>query len=360
MSWYKTEGKDPHHTLRSEAQYIRNIASLPFSEKADNSKEQAVLKELETLLEANGFKKEPFPKGILHQLSYVEKGFLDADAFSSQKSGTLLYNEGCRLYFNEPCSLAVSIGGRDLLTIRSLLPGRAVKEAQSIAVEAEELFDKHFEFAYSPHFGYLSPTLSRCGSGLTLSALLFLPAITGAGEINKLIRSSYGFGASLAPMFNYQNNSGDLYLLTHSPHHLSDQRSAAAGFDSLITKIIEKEKQYESIIFAEGSKIIIDKAYRAIGALMYAVRMDEREMLSHLSSIRLLCTLSSERNEAPPVPLQNVNQIFAECLNASIASAYPEISCDEEVDEKRAVRIKSLLNERKAAPSSPPPAVKKA
>ena len=53
MSWYTTEGKDPHHTLRSEVQYIRNFAALPFSDRAPENQRRALFSELEK--DASGY-----------------------------------------------------------------------------------------------------------------------------------------------------------------------------------------------------------------------------------------------------------------------------------------------------------------
>ena len=346
MPWYTAEGKDPHHILRSDAQYIRNFASIPFSGRAAENQKCALFSELEKLLEANGFKKEPIPQGTSHRLSYAEKGYLDTYGFICEDNGEISDEYDRSLYFNEPCSLAVAVGGKDLLTIRALLPGRAVKEAQIIAREAEELFDKKFEFAYSSHFGYLSPSLERCGSGETLSAILFLPSISAFDEINILSRQCHGLGAALLPMFNHKGNPGDLYTLTYSPHHLSNRKAAAVGFDSIISSIIKKEKQYESIIFSEKSKIITDKAYRAMGIMLYAKRMSEAEMLSHLSSLRLLCAVIPDKKQEHPVALQKINLLFAECLNASVAASDDSVKTQDELEEKRAVKISDLLTDK--------------
>ena len=350
MPWYTNEGKDPHHSLRTDTQYMRNFAALAFRSRAAENQKRALLGELEKLLEANGFKKEAIPQSTPHRLSYVEKGYLDTYGFAFDDNRALNDSFDCSLYFNEPCSLAVTIGGRDLLTIRALLPGRAIKEAQSIASEAEELFDKKFEFAYSERFGYLSPSLERCGSGEIMSVVLFLPALSLSDEIFTLSRHCQGFGATLSPMFKHKGNPGDLYTVAYSPHHLCDRKAASSGFDALISNIISKEKQYEGIIFSERSKIIIDKAYRALGSLLYARRMSEDEMLAHLSSLRLLCAAYPDKKDEQALPLQKINILFAECLNASVASFDSNIRTQDELEEMRSLRIKELLNDKKIVP----------
>ena len=343
MSWYTTEGADNLHVIRSETQYIRNITALPFSSKMSSKQLSDLSEKAEKILNANGFKKEQIGQSPANIASYAEKGFLDANLCDSYSANTSF-----SLYFNEPCSLAVTVGGRDHLTIRSLLSGRAVTETRSIAIEAEELFDRQFEFAYSPSFGYLSPSLNRCGSGEYFSAILFLPAAAKLGEIDKIALKCQNFGAKLTPMFTHPKNSGDMYHLSFSPHFLTDSASCARGFDALISSVIEKEKLYEGIILEEKRKIIIDSAHRAFGTLLFAKRISEDEMLSHISSIRLNYADISNETDSPPVSLSSLNLLLAEGLNSSILSSSPKISCEEELEERRAEFIKTLLSAEKS------------
>ncbi len=347
MSWYTTEGTDSLHVIRSETKYIRNLTSLPFSPKIDAKQLSDLSEKAEKILNANGFKKERINQSPTSIMSYAEKGFLDVDLCNGARESASF-----SLYFNEPCSLAVTVGGKDHFTVRSLLSGRAVSETRSIAIEAEELFDRQFEFAYSPHFGYLSPSLMRCGSGEFFSALLFLPAAARLGEIDKLSLICMRFGASLTPAFNHPGNSGDMYFLSFSPHFLSDGASCARGFDALITSIIEKEKLYEGIIFEEKRKIIIDGAHRAMGALLFAKRIGEDEMLSHLSSIRLCVADPTDKNDAPQISLSTLNLLLAEGLNSSVSSSFPTILNCEELEERRAELIKGLISGKKCEQSS--------
>lgn len=345
MAWYNTEGALPHHVIHSQTKYIRNFQSIPFSNRADKAQIDSIKPRLEKLLEKNGFKKESLERNDLYQfLSFAEKGFCDADTSLLQNSASSsqgLKISDLSLYFNDPCSLAVSVGGRDLLVIRSLLSGRAIKETQSIALEAEELFDREFEFAYSERIGYLSPDVYKCGSGEFFSALLYLPA-SRAEAFEEIKALAFANQTSISPFYRDRENSGDMYVVTHSPSHLSDRFHAASGFDILISDIVEKEKTAEGIFFAENGKLIIEKAYRAYGTLMYARQISEEEMLSLISSIRLCLATAPE--SFSHLSANTVNLILSECMNFSVMSSYPECGSYEELDESRALLIRKILD----------------
>lgn len=336
MSWFDSEGKLPHHVIFSQTSYKRNPANQPFLGKCDPKTRTSSAERIDALLLKNGFRKDPIADGDTVQLrALAEKGFVDVDFLRPSPLRAL--------YFNEPCSLAVSVGGKDLITIRSLLSGLAVTETRNIASGAEELLDSEFEFAYSDASGYLSPTPSRCGSGAEFSALLYLPSLRINSSEEPLRHRLSCSRAILAP-FLTQSMGSDLYLLTHRPSHLCDEIVSSQAFDSLISSIVEEETAAERIIFAESSKIIIDKAWRAYGALLYTRSLSAADMLSLSSSIRIALALCDGKStRLPPVSVTLLNSILGRGLDCSVISESGACRSGEECNDRRAELISGLL-----------------
>ena len=350
MSWYTTLGNAREHVIRSETKYIRNLKNTPFTCRMDKLQRDRLLSGLDKLLDANGFKRVLDGKSdVVELFSFAEKGFCDADPAlllqsEDNKSESVSIPE-THLYFNEPCSLAVAIGGKDMIVIRSLLSGLAVGETQSIALEAEELFDKEFEFAYSQELGYLSPSIQNCGSGEVFSALLFLPALKELGEIEFVRSTAFEAHSFLTPYSKNIQNPGSMYILSHSPSHTSDHIRDMELFCSLAGLIIEKEKRAESIICSEKRKIIAENARRTLGSLLFAQRIGEAELLDMLETVRLCFAMHGITDILPQVTLLALNRILAECMSFSVFSAFPECTCNDELDEKRAQILQKILSE---------------
>ena len=336
MSWFNTEGYRPHHVIYTQTKYIRNLSALPFA-SSDAKLLEDEMQRIDKVMTENGFKRENIPDGNCPQaLSLAEKGFVGID---------FCENESVRaLYLNEPCSLAISIGDSDLITIRSLLSGLAVAESKNVAAGAEELLDGEFEFAYSDAFGYLTSLPSSSGSGTELSVLLYLPALTSvsAERVKETCASS---GARFTRAFAYESNADHLYRLSYVPKRFEDENREVIHFTSLVERIIELEKGLERIVFTGQDKAIIDKAMRAMGILLFATVICEEEMLSLLSDVRLALTLGLEY-ESLKITSVKLGEILAECLNASIiaSSAIPCVDMDE-CNALRAERIKEILSD---------------
>lgn len=340
MSWFNTEGRCPHHVIRSSTRYIRNLTAIPFKKKANATDLGRILESVDTLLSANGFRKEEIPAEASALLSaFAEKQFADKE---------LLLAEGERaIYLNEPCNLSVAVGGRDLISIRAILSGRAIQEAKNIASGAEELLDHEFEFAYSPELGYLSPDPHTCGSGEEFSSLLYLPALSHQKRIEEMRQSCRGFGADLSPYLCGNENAGDLFTLSYIPTHTQSENEAVERFDRLTEKLIELEKQAERMISAERSKLIDDRAHRAFGILCYAKRISEAELLSLISDIRLFLAIGGEGAQFD-LSCTDLNYLLAEGMSFSVIARNGGCGSSEECESLRAgfvtERVRSKQN----------------
>lgn len=339
MSWFTSEGKSPRHVIRSQTRYLRNLASARFPKKAEQKLIDSFFDKAEALLAKNGFRKENLPNGALPEVAaFAEKGFIDRD---------LLCFEGRRsLFFNEPCSLAVSLGGNDLIGIRSLLAGSAIAETRNIASGAEELLDREFEFAYSDTLGYLSSCPALCGSGVEFSSLVYLPSLRLNKSAEALRYQCALVGARLFP-FSTDSDS-DLYLLSHSPAPFSSEANAARAFSALLSGIVENEARADRIIFAEGDKLIIDRAWRAYGVLTNARALSEGELLSLSSDLRLALAACDDSSALPPVNISVLNLLLAECLSSSVAASRRDCKSAADCDGARAEIIRKTLSPDKS------------
>ena len=336
MSWFTNEGKRPHHVIFSKTGYVRNIFGLPFTKRLGEKNTATIYKKIDSILTKNGFRKEILPDGdSLHALSLAEKGFIDRDLLSASGQRAV--------YFNEPCSLSVAIGGKDIISIRSLLSGLSVSDTRNIASSVEELLDRELEFAYYDHLGYVSATPSLCGSGAVFSSLLYLPALRSTQEIDSVRLLCAESGGRLDPAFTYTDNCGDLYTLSYSPPHLCDESAAADGFSSLAECIIDREYELERMIFTDSGKIIIDKAWRAYGQMLYARRLAEDEMLTLLSSVRFALAVADGDAKLPPLTVKDMNLMLGEGLNASCALNRQSCASDVDCQEARAEFVSKLL-----------------
>lgn len=309
MSWYNTPGPYNNYVLFSKVRYVRNLSKQNFPHRLDTKRAEETLLKLDTLLSSNGFRGENIACGVTPTiLSLSERQLVEYDfAYSEHRRA---------LYLNDPCNLVIAIGGEDFISISSVVPGLSVIEAKNMASEAEDMIDREFSFAYIDNVGYLTANVSDCGSGFTISAAIYLPSLRLANSLEKVRRRLSIAGMTLAPMFN--GAVGDLYILSYTPHYLSDEDATTVHFSDTVVSLIEKEKSDLGMFFSGKGKIIYADARRALGSLLYSESVSECEMLTHLSSIRLCHCLSAEAKPNSLPSISELNYLTAEGLNASV------------------------------------------
>ncbi len=337
MSWYNTQGPDQIYVLFSKVKYIRNLAKQNFCHLIDPKRASETYAKIESILQKNGFRGEKLgAKTTNTLLSLAEKHFIDGDLVFCEQIHAL--------YLNEPCNLTVTLGGENCITISSIISGRSVEEAKNIASRAEELLDRELDFAYSENIGYLSPTVSECGSGLCFSSAVYLPSLSLRDSFEETNRELMKKGICLAPLFSHAK--GDIYMLSYSPHYLASEKDSAAFFSSILSYLTEREKKSLSELLSSRYDELLNCAHRALGILLCSDILKESELIQFLSEIRLCHALSES---APPsLPdMTDLNYLSAEGLSSSIIASSKDACRDSlECDRARARLVSAYIKHK--------------
>ncbi len=339
MCWYNSDGNDSVNVLWSRVRIFRNIENQKFNVSDERKNTSDIVGEAKRLLEANGFHSSDTltDESIL---SYAEQGYID--------NGFIRATNERALMFNEPCSLSISIGGFDTFCVQSLLCGNAIDEAYKIASEAEGLLDSNFDFAYSPKRGYLSPFPLHSGHGVEFSVALYLPGISGVGEIKKVKRRADAHSIKIYPMYTYAQNAGNYFIVDYIPSPSLSIQNAKEKIIHFIKYLISLEKEYEYNIFGNNNAVI-NKAWRSIGIMEYCSFCGEEEMLSMLSDIRLAMSIGCDSALPFFFDVKTVNTLYMELMNTYIyASEIDKPQSLEMCDKVRAQKLNGFVKKRKA------------
>lgn len=333
MAWYNSDNNSCY-VIWSRARIYRNIDGMDFSSSKLDKKVSFNINKIGKILGENGFhiSDESTPEFYLKyaEMGYVDKGFIESD---NDKS----------LYMNEPCNLALAIGGEDFICISSMLPSFSIEEAYRNASTVEVLLDSEVDFAYSENIGYISPFPLHTGHGVVLSSCIYLPALSGLSEIKKIIKKATMQGYYLHPMTTYNENAGGLYVIEYTPDINTAVNVGINKLSDFIKYIISLEKEYESNVFGNNTAVL-NKAWRTIGIMEYSSSICEEEMLSLISNIRLMHCLECSDKLPYLINLASLNKLQAELMNTYIYTdiAVPDILKDG-CDKERAHRLNEYI-----------------
>ncbi len=344
MPWYNTEGPCSDYVLFSKVRYIRNLANTPFYKNADAASCAELSSRIDALLSKNGFTGEKSAVSDNNTLLALAEKQLADPGFLLPQGRTRMPRA---LYLNEPCNLVIAVGGLDTVSISSLTSGLSVNEAKNIASGAEELIDKEIGFAYSDKLGYLSPRVALCGSGVELSAALFLPTLSLEGRFEELRASLERVGLHLSPLFD-KRNSGDIYIISWIPPHLCDESAAVGFFSEILKKTVDEERGRLHMLFPDVERIIEEGALRALGTLLWSARLTLDELMSLISDIRLYLCLAKDKSKAKLPGFSSLSLLLAEGQDCSLAaSSGGGCTSQDACDRARAELVKKYIELQK-------------
>jgi len=194
-----------------------------------------------------------------------------------------------RLFVTSDESTAIAIGAIDHLRISTTLHGIQIDVALGAARAIDKKLEGCLNFAVSLDLGYLSTSIMNLGTALRVSVLVHLPALCRLGRIDEIQRSIRASDFDLTPDDQFTIDDGESGVF-----RLSNRRTLGYEEDALATKLEDHARalvHYERVareeLVASGGSELADAAYKSLGILRFARRLESDETLTLLSSLRL-------------------------------------------------------------------------
>ena len=110
-------------------------------------------------------------------------------------------NAGSGLVLNKEESLCVMINEEDHLRMQALRPGLQLKQAWMAIDQVDSELERKLDYAFTPELGYLTACPTNLGTGIRVSAMLHLPGLVLAEQINQIIQSVNKLGLAVRGLY---------------------------------------------------------------------------------------------------------------------------------------------------------------
>lgn len=255
----------------------RDLAGCAFPHRADAKAKREAAEKLAAAIAGTG---EAFDAVRTGTLTENERELLE------EKLGiTVGGGEGeTVLYTNADASLAVLVNGEDHLTILAMQEGSAAAALWRKASFLESRIGRAVSFAFDKEFGYLTASPASVGTGLHMTASLFLPGITlgrAAGQLSEKAARA-GFTIRLLG----EENAYRYELSNASTLGLSEE-TIAGRMTQLLSDIEKAEAALWEKIYKANESAWKDAVWRALGTLKYARLIDETEAMGAAAKLRI-------------------------------------------------------------------------
>ena len=163
-------------------------------------------------------------------------------------------------------------------------PLGALRELLSV----ERCLDRAVTFAYDDRFGYLTAEPARCGTALSMTCLVHLPALAFSGSAAEVLNEVANQGLAARGWHEAEGRArGDLFLLRSRRSLGHSEKTMASDFTCAVAKVVGLEAATREILLTSRRIELEDRVHRAAGLLRGARLMSLAEAYDHVSYARL-------------------------------------------------------------------------
>jgi len=346
----RRSGPNDKIVLSSRVRLARNLTQIPFpghARKADRVKSFDLL--VPVVAELAQMAPGPFAEGM-DKLNALDKQVLVERHLISRDHA--LKNAGSGLVLNQEESLCVMVNEEDHLRMQALRPGLQLKQAWVALDSMDSALQERVEFAYSEQYGYLTACPTNLGTGIRVSAMLHLPGLVLAEQINQIIQAVNKLGLAVRGLYGEGTEAlGNIFQVSNQQTLGESEGEILDRLNKVVLQIIEHEDNARLAQLEKKPNVLFNHIGRAYGILSHAHSISSKETMNLLSLLRLGVDLGMFGG----IERAFVDELFLSTQPAHLQVAQPEKLDAEQRDAVRAGMLRSRMTSVPAPNPKPVP-----
>ncbi|MBI4350771.1 MAG: protein arginine kinase [Elusimicrobia bacterium] len=286
VTWAGARGAWPDMIFSTRVRFARNLRGFPFPNRAGPRQ----LAEIRRLALAAARETGLFPGGHyvkMETLGPLERRFLVERHLVSHALAAALLPAGAAISGEE--DLSAMINEEDHLRLQCLSSGFAIEEAFKAALKLDEALGRELPFAYGDKFGFLTACPTNAGTGMRVSCLAHLPALSRLGRMPQVLESLSHLGVTARGIYGEGTYVlGDFYQISNATCLGRGEEDFCGSIDRVIRNLIRQEISARETLVGDPFRLKTEDAvFRALGLLRHARTLSYEEFMQNLSLVRM-------------------------------------------------------------------------
>jgi protein arginine kinase len=343
--------KGPHDriVMSSRVRLARNLKSAAFPGWATKPERIRVLELIQPAVESLPEMKGAF-SGTMDRLTSLEKQILVERHLISREHAAK--SAGSGLVLNRDETLCFMINEEDHLRMQALCPGLQLRQAWATIDAADSALEKKLIYAFNSDLGYLTACPTNLGTGIRVSAMLHLPGLVLAEQINPIIQSVNKLGLAVRGLYGEGTEAlGNVFQVSNQMTLGEAELAIVERLEKVLAQIIEHEENARGSLLEKKPKTVYNHIGRAYGILANAHSISSKETMNLLSLMRL----GIDMGLFPGVDRCLVDELFILTQPAHLQKQHSEKLSAEDRDLLRADMVRERLRPV-GRPATRPPA----
>lgn len=323
--------------MSSRVRLARNIRDSAFPGWAKKTERVRVLEAIRPAVESLPEMKDAFSQSM-DNLTTLDKQILVERHLISREHAAK--SAGSGLVLNREETLCVMINEEDHMRMQALRPGLQLRQAWTAIDTVDSELEKKLDYAFSSELGYLTACPTNIGTGIRVSAMLHLPGLVLAEQINPIIQSVNKLGLAVRGLYGEGTEAlGNVFQVSNQMTLGESESAIVERLEKVLAQIIEHEENARATLLEKKPKMVYNHIGRAYGILANAHSISSKETMNLLSLMRL----GVDVNLFPGVDRALVDELFILTQPAHLQKQHSEKLSAEERDLLRADMVRERL-----------------
>ncbi len=285
--WTQVGANDGDIVLSSRLRLARNMKGMPFPFRLPAQKEKILADVVAGAIEQLEKKtRHEYCFLRLAELTVLERQqLLEKHLISKELAASEDYPA---VAIRKDEAIAIMVNEEDHIRIQCFLPGLQLDQVWQLANEVDDILCGQLNFAFDNEFGYLTACPTNVGTGMRASVMLHLPALVTIKKLDAIFATLPKLGLTVRGLYGEgTKGAGNLFQISNQVTLGNGELEIIHHLQSVVSQVVEKERQARRILQKEYAITLYDKIWRACGTLAFARSISTDELIERLSQLRL-------------------------------------------------------------------------
>ena len=331
----------PHDriVMSSRVRLARNLRDAAFPGWAKKPERVKILETILPALSALPEMADSFAEAMDNLTALDKQVLVERHLISREHAAK---NFGSGIVLNREESFCVMINEEDHMRMQALRPGFQIREAWLAIDRLDSTLEKKLNYAFDNELGYLTACPTNLGTGIRVSAMLHLPGLVLAEQINPIIQSVNKLGLAVRGLYGEGTEAlGNVFQVSNQMTLGESETVIVERLEKVLSQIIEHEENARQTLLEKKKKTVFNHVGRAYGVLANAHSISSKETMNLLSLLRL----GSDLGSFPGTERALVDELFLTTQPAHLQKQHTDKLSAEERDLIRADMVRERLKD---------------
>jgi protein arginine kinase len=286
LKWYEQIVPDSDVVISSRVRLARNLENYPFSSKIVEEQAIALVNEVKGITSSLSEKdNRVFYSCNISTLSEIDKIAMVERHIVSPLLAEKEQTTGLILSDDE--TVSIMINEEDHVRIQAIVGGMNLEQAYEVADHIDDIAYDKLHFAYDEKYGYLTACPTNAGTGMRASCMVFLPALSSARMIQKLIEEVSKYGVTIRGIYGEGTKSlGSIYQISNQKTMGNSENEIIENLKRVVLQVVKQERKRREYMLSVSTDEIEDQVFRSYGVLRYARQISSDDAMTLLSQLK--------------------------------------------------------------------------